>query len=187
MVFSGSISFIANPNHYIKEKTFSPLGQRSIQGEKNNTRRVRNAAGVLLEFPRLNPFTLPCVCVCVCVRAHVHVCTELYPTLCDPMNCRPPGSFVPGSFQARILEWVAISSSRAPSCHRDQPCVPSVSCPGRWTLPPAPLGSLSLCRMCQTNLRHHFLFRNDGTRHNARCPPPGLTAPPTSSAHGRLL
>ena len=31
--------------------------------------------------------------------------------LCDPMDCSPPGSFVPGVFPARILEWVAISSS----------------------------------------------------------------------------
>ena len=32
------------------------------------------------------------------------------PTFCDPMVCIPPGSFVPGILQARILEWVAISS-----------------------------------------------------------------------------
>ena len=31
--------------------------------------------------------------------------------LCDPMDCSPPGSFVAGVFPARILEWVAISSS----------------------------------------------------------------------------
>ena len=31
--------------------------------------------------------------------------------LCDPMDCSPPGSFVPGVFPAGILEWVAISSS----------------------------------------------------------------------------
>ena len=30
---------------------------------------------------------------------------------CDPMNCSPPGSSVHGVFQARILEWVAISFS----------------------------------------------------------------------------
>ena len=30
------------------------------------------------------------------------------PTLCDPMNCRPPGSSVHGIFQARVLEWGAI-------------------------------------------------------------------------------
>ena len=35
------------------------------------------------------------------------------PTLCDPMDCSLPGSSVHGIFQARILEWVAISFSNA--------------------------------------------------------------------------
>ena len=30
------------------------------------------------------------------------------PTLCDPMDCSPPGSSVRGILQARILEWVAM-------------------------------------------------------------------------------
>ena len=34
-------------------------------------------------------------------------------TLCDPIDGSPPGSAVPGILQARILEWVAISSSSA--------------------------------------------------------------------------
>ena len=34
------------------------------------------------------------------------------PTLCDPMDCSPPGSSAHGILQARILEWVAISFSR---------------------------------------------------------------------------
>ena len=42
------------------------------------------------------------------------------PTLCDPMDCSPPGSSVHGIFQARILEWVAISFSRVSSQPRDQ-------------------------------------------------------------------
>ena len=33
------------------------------------------------------------------------------PTVCDPMDCSLPGSSVHGIFQARILEWVAISFS----------------------------------------------------------------------------
>ena len=33
------------------------------------------------------------------------------PTLCDPIDGSPPGSSVPGIFQARILEWFAISFS----------------------------------------------------------------------------
>ena len=35
------------------------------------------------------------------------------PTLCNPMNCSPPGSSVHGILQARTMEWVAISSSNA--------------------------------------------------------------------------
>ena len=34
------------------------------------------------------------------------------PTLCDPMDCSPPGSSVHGIFQAKILEWVAVPSCR---------------------------------------------------------------------------
>ena len=45
--------------------------------------------------------------------------TQLCPTLCDPMDCSPPGSSVPGIFQARVLEWVAISFSRRSSWSRD--------------------------------------------------------------------
>ena len=52
------------------------------------------------------------------------------PTLCNPMDYSLPGSSVHGVFQARILEWVAISS-RASSQPRDQTCV---SCIGRWIL-----------------------------------------------------
>ena len=33
------------------------------------------------------------------------------PTLCDPIHGSPPGSSVHGSFQARVLEWVAIAFS----------------------------------------------------------------------------
>ena len=35
------------------------------------------------------------------------------PTLCDPTDSSPPGSLVPGILQARTLEWVAISFSKA--------------------------------------------------------------------------
>ena len=41
------------------------------------------------------------------------------PTLCDPMDCILPGSSIDGIFQAKILEWVAISFSRRSSWPRD--------------------------------------------------------------------
>ena len=49
-------------------------------------------------------------------------------TLCDPMDCSPPGSSVNGISQARIPEWVAISFSRASSQHRDRNNVSCISC-----------------------------------------------------------
>ena len=42
------------------------------------------------------------------------------PTLCDPVDCSPPGFSVHGILQARIQEWVTISFSRGPSQPRDR-------------------------------------------------------------------
>ena len=44
-------------------------------------------------------------------------------TLCDPKDCSPPGSSVHGSLQARILEWVAMPSSRGSSQLKDRNCI----------------------------------------------------------------
>ena len=41
-------------------------------------------------------------------------------TLCDAMDCRSPGSSVHGILQVRILEWVAMLSSRGSSQPRDE-------------------------------------------------------------------
>ena len=59
------------------------------------------------------------------------LCAQLYLLLCDTMNCSPAGFSVHGIFQARILERVAISSSRGSSRPRDPICV---SCIGRQIL-----------------------------------------------------
>ena len=60
--------------------------------------------------------------------------TQSWPTLCNHMDFSPPGSFVHEIFQARILEWVAISYSRGSSQPRDQTCNCGVSCIGRQIL-----------------------------------------------------
>ena len=49
-----------------------------------------------------------------------HEVAQSCPTLCDPIDCSPPGSFLHGILQARILEWVAISFSRESSRPRDR-------------------------------------------------------------------
>ena len=56
----------------------------------------------------------------------VRVCSEA--SVCDPMDCSPPGSSVHGILQARILEWVTMPSSRGSSQPRDQTCVSCISC-----------------------------------------------------------
>ena len=50
----------------------------------------------------------------------VYLVAQPCPTLCDPMDCSPPGSSVHGILQARILEWVAMPSSRGSSQPRDR-------------------------------------------------------------------
>ena len=68
---------------------------------------------------------------CVCMHAKSLL---LCPTLCQPMDYSPPGSSVHGILQARILEWVAMPSSRGSSQPRDWTCVSYISCIGRQVL-----------------------------------------------------
>ena len=79
-----------------------------------------------------------CVCVCVCVYAcarYVYCCCCLVaqscPTLCEPLDHSLPGSSVHVVSHARILEWVAISSSRGSSQPRERTCI---SCTGSRVL-----------------------------------------------------
>ena len=70
------------------------------------------------------------------MKCHVPACSvaQLYPTLCNPMDYSPPGSSVHRILQARILEGVAMASSRESSQPRDQTCIYYVSCIGRRAL-----------------------------------------------------
>ena len=79
-----------------------------------------------------------CVCVCVCVYVHASMCDassvqSIFCMLshfsrvrlfCNPMDCGPPGSSVHGILRARILETVAMPSSRGSSEPQDRtPCL----------------------------------------------------------------
>ena len=68
---------------------------------------------------------------------------QLCLTLCDPVDCSPPGSFIHGILHARILEWVAISFSRGSSQPRDWAQVSCIAgrCFNLWaTRWPPPIG-----------------------------------------------
>ena len=81
-----------------------------------------------------------CVCVCVCVCLCFYFVLffgvrlwpkslQLYLTLCDPMDCSPPGSSVHGILQARMLEWVAMPPGELPEPELKPTSL--VSCLGR--------------------------------------------------------
>ena len=75
-----------------------------------------------LDYVRVN-YAILCI---IKVTVFLHSSSPVYPclgqrmskvaqsclTLCNPMDCSPPGSSIHGILQARILEWVAISFSR---------------------------------------------------------------------------
>ena len=69
-----------------------------------------------------NTFLKMILYLCVCLVA------QSYPTLCDPIDCSPPGSSVHGILQARILEWVAISFSGESSQTKDRTHISSLPC-----------------------------------------------------------
>ena len=62
------------------------------------------------------------------------VCAQPCLILCNPVDSSQPGSSVHGIFQARILDWLAISFSRRSSRPGDWSCVCCISCIGRQVL-----------------------------------------------------
>ena len=64
--------------------------------------------------------------LCKCILryySHAHAPTKLLqscPTLCDSMDCNPPGFSIHGILQARMLRWAAMLSSRESSRSKDQ-------------------------------------------------------------------
>ena len=98
------------------------LAQSAAQQDR--VRRAMSHLGSATKMPPVTPlksFNL------ICTHMQVQSCL----TLCNPMDCSPPGSSVHGIFQASILEWVAISFSKGSSWPRDQTCISCVSCTDR--------------------------------------------------------
>ena len=98
------------------------------------TRKVPNLAFIttlgvtthgILRSHLQSEFFMPCVCP--------HLLQSCL-TLCDSLDCSLSGSSVHGTLQTRILKWVAMPFSRGSSPPKDQICVSSVSCIGRWIL-----------------------------------------------------
>ena len=97
-----------------------------------------------------SPFLLFTSWLLRAIRISAHSVAQSCPTLCNTTDCSPPGSSIHGISQARILEWVAMHSSRGSSQPRDRTPISYIYCIGWWVLyhlaPPGkpPLGSETL-------------------------------------------
>ena len=94
--------------------------------------------------------------VATCVHVHVQL-LQLCLTLCDPMDCSPPGSSARGIVQARILEWIAIPSSRdlaSPGIELESPAFQLDSLPSEPPGKPRSISSPSESRLVQYGNRH---------------------------------
>ena len=71
-----------------------------------------------LNTSQLEPATSQVLMRLCCVQCGTQL-LQSCPTLCNPMNCSPPGSSSRGILPARIPEWVAMTSSKGSSQTRD--------------------------------------------------------------------
>ena len=112
------------PSHYVQTDTIA--GQSSLTLSMN----ILHPQGATVTLPRIPSghskmsFQMTHIHSSSSSLNYTNVFTwakslQLYPTLCDPMDCSLPGSSVQGILQAGILEWIAIPSPRGSSRSRD--------------------------------------------------------------------
>ena len=102
------------------------------------------------QLEKSHPWSVSASLCCGCV------CAQLCLILWDPVGHSLPGSSVHEIFQARILEWAAISFSRGSSWPRNGT---HVSCIGRWIFTTAPPRKPSiLFQTCKRNHLHTLLY-----------------------------
>ena len=90
---------------------------------QESTKHMSYSKACFILFNFWDLFFLHSSQVCFLVRCMCAKSFQLCPTLCNPMDCSPPGSSVHRILQARILEWVAISYSRGAPQPRDLTCI----------------------------------------------------------------
>ena len=93
--------------------TATPLGPKLWQPPRTLCKSSRT-------FRDLQKATHPKVLMSFCIKGGGGSVPRSCPTLCDPMDCSPPGSSAHEILQARILKWIAISSSRGSARSRNR-------------------------------------------------------------------
>ena len=102
---------------FLYHQTLKKKGQYLQKVQHNRVgSKVAKITNFLLVIFFADDFSMATSLSGTCVRA---TSLQLCPTLCDPMDCSPPGSSVHGILQERMIEWVAMPSSRGSSQPRD--------------------------------------------------------------------
>ena len=96
-------------------------------------------------------------------------CIILCPTLCNLMDCSPPGSSVHGMFQARMLAWVAVSSSEESPWATGQTWVSCVSCIAggsfyHWAIRGAPTSGYDIHNIINGDVKLEHLVQVESAR-----------------------
>ena len=97
-------------------------GYWNCYGDKPPFENAPNAINIFIKFMNHRTQCLYSFARIVVTKYHKWAEGEVSqscPTLCNPTDCSLPGSFIHRIFQARVLEWVAISFSRGSSRPRD--------------------------------------------------------------------
>ena len=122
------LGFLSPPSRVMVEQGFTLLQELCVDARLHETVSSCHTPALCLGFlqrasgegvttspPCQGSLPSCAVGMCMCV-----LLAQWCPTLCDPMDCSPPGSSVHEISQARILEWAAIPFSRGSSRPRDQ-------------------------------------------------------------------
>ena len=126
--FSVLISVHAQSTHILRDFSSALVASVRTVNAQCGRHPVYNSAGRRLELKW---------------RCCDSMCAQSCPTLRTPVDCSSPDFSVHGIFQARILEWIAISFSRGSSQSKDWNWVSCVSCNGRQILTIEPPGKPS--------------------------------------------
>ena len=124
-----SIQIVSTPHHYLKAVS---MGATSGSQECKPTKHRGGSEEPLIAWIQLTGQPPGHVLSMTSPNRHPRVkvrvlVTQPCPALCNPMDCSRPGSSVYGILQARILEWVAIPSSRGSSQPRDRTWVSCIA------------------------------------------------------------
>ena len=127
VAFQAPLTMAFSRQEYWSKSPFPPLGDLSHPGIQPLSPEL--AGGFFTTAPSRKPW--------FSLYAKWREVAQSCLTLCNPMDCSPPGSSIHGIFQARMLKWVAISFSGGSSQPRERTWASRLQADSLLSKPPA--------------------------------------------------